>query len=73
MSEHPTMLPMRPWARLAEPLVETEGEYADFVAWEHWMLDTEHEALLEPFATIDRVEFYALCCDLWDHRPTALT
>ena len=63
---------IRPWAYLTEALVESEGDYADFVAWENWMHDIEHAALMEPFTAIDRLEFYALCCNLWDHRPTEL-
>lgn len=68
---NPYTVPARPWTRLiTETLVETEGHYAEFIAWEHWMLDNDHEDLLELLDGIQRIDLYALCCDLWDREES---
>jgi len=63
--------PERPWGHRTASLVKTEGDYADFAAWEAWMLDTDHADLLEPFDTLARAVLYGLCARLWDHKASS--
>ena len=58
---------LRPWHRYAIALEDTEGHYADFAGWEHWMTEQpSRQELIEGMETVDRVRLYAVCCDSAD-------
>lgn len=61
---------MRPWSDRAAALLATEGDYADFAAWQEWLETTAthnvDRQVMSGMLTADQVRLYAVMCDLAD-------
>lgn len=61
----------RPWAKRADELVEKEGHWADYAAFEEWFDSQNNAGITEVFSigsfeTIEKVSIYLTCCNLAD-------
>ncbi len=61
---------IRPWEKRAEELFESEGPYADYAAWDEWLVSRlasdDATELFDGFGEIDKAVIYAIMCDLAD-------
>lgn len=57
----------RPWAKRAEELLEKEGHYADFSAWEEWFREQDQYADDILNDIVGNAAFlYAIFCNVYD-------